>query len=350
MTPIRYKILGNHTGLRVSEMVLGTGMFGTRWRYGSEEAEARRIFDLYVQAGGNFIDTADGYQFGESEEIIGRLVGTQRDNFVIATKYTFGSVPNGGVSATGNSRKNMLHSVEASLKRLGTDRIDLYWVHFPDAVTPVEEIMRGLDDLVHSGKILYAGFSNFPAWRVARAATLAEVRGWAPLAAIQIEYSLIERTPERELLPMAKALGLASVIWSPLGGGVLTGKYREGATGRGTEFKRVIHYEDSHQKTEVIDAVLAIAKEIGTTPSQIAIAWVRSKGIFTILGPRTQEQLQDNLGALDVRLSDEQLRRLDEVSAVPLGFPHELAASPENRTRVAGGAPDLTDFPGSPVA
>ena len=349
MTPLRYKILGNHTGLRVSEMALGAAVFGTRWGYGSEEAEARRIFDLYVEAGGNFIDTADGYQFGESEEIVGRLVGARRDDFVLATKYTFGAIAKGTVSTTGNSRKNMMRSVEASLKRLGTDRIDLYWVHFPDAVTPVDEIMRGLDDLVRSGKILYAGISDFPAWRIARAATLAEVRGWAPLAAIQIEYSLVERTPERELLPMAQAFGLATVIWSPLGGGVLTGKYRQGATGRATDFKRVVHYEDSRQKTEIIDAVLAIAQETGATPSQVAIAWVRSKPVITILGPRTREQLQDNLGALDVRLSEDQLRRLDQASAIPLGFPHEVTADPGSRARIEGGVSELIDFPGVPV-
>lgn len=347
---LHYKIFGKHTGLRVSEFSLGTGMFGTQWGYGAEPEEARRIFDSYAEAGGNFIDTADGYQFGQSEQLVGEFLGAERDNFVVATKYTGGAVADGGVSVTGNSRKNMIRSAEASLRRLGTDRIDLYWVHFPDAVTPIDEIVRGLDDLTRAGKIIYAGFSDFPAWRIARGATLAEVRGWTPVAGLQIEYSLVERTPERELLPMADAFGLGTVAWSPLGGGLLTGKYREGQKGRATDMKRVVHYEDTAQKTAVLDEVLAIAKEANATPSQVAIAWVRAKGLITIIGPRTHAQLDDNLGALAVRLTEDQLRRLDEVSAVPMGFPHEFLASQEMRQRLAGGKLELIDFPTATVA
>jgi len=231
---MRYKLFGQHTGLRVSELVLGTGMFGTKWGHGADPEESRRIFDGYLEAGGNFLDTSDTYQFGESEALLGEFIKPNRDDLIVASKYSMGASPNGSLSVTGNNRKAMVRSLEHSLKRLQTDRLDLYWVHVPDGMTPIDEIMRGFDDLVRAGKILYAGLSDFPAWRVARAATVADLRGWAPLAGLQIEYSLVQRTPERELLPMAAAFGLGTVAWSPLGGGVLTGKYRRGESGRQT--------------------------------------------------------------------------------------------------------------------
>ena len=203
---MRYRLFGRGTGLRVSELALGAGTFGTRWGYGAQPADAKRILDAYLDAGGNFIDTADGYQFGEAEELLGQFLPGRRNDIVLATKFTRGAAPKPGLTTVGNSRRVMIDAVEASLKRLQTDRIDLLWVHMPDAVTSSEEIMRGLDDLVRAGKVVYLGFSDFPAWRVARAATIAELRGWAPLAGIQVEYSLAERTPDRELLPMAQAL------------------------------------------------------------------------------------------------------------------------------------------------
>jgi aryl-alcohol dehydrogenase-like predicted oxidoreductase len=206
---VRYRMFGERTGLRVSELALGAGTFGTRWGYGAEPEEARRIFDCFAEAGGNFVDCADAYQFGQAETLLGQFVAADRDHFVLATKYTLGAEPEGGVSRTGNGRKNMVRSVEASLRRLGTDRIDLYWAHMADGLTPIEEIARGFEDLVRAGKVLHVGLSDFPAWRVARAATLAELRGWAPVAGIQVEYGLVERTPDRELLPMTEALGLA---------------------------------------------------------------------------------------------------------------------------------------------
>src|SRR3954470_12929837 len=229
---VRYRMFGERTGLRVSELGLGGGNFGTRWGYGAEPEEARRIFDRFAEAGGNFLDCADAYQFGQAETLLGQFVAADRDHFVLATKYTLGAEPEGGVSRTGNGRKNMVRSVEASLKRLGTDRIDLYWAHMADGTTPTEEIARGFEDLVRAGKVLHVGLSDFPAWRVARAATLAELRGWAPVGGIQVAYSLVERTPARGLLPMAEALGLAVTAWSPLGGGLLSGKYRRGEAGR----------------------------------------------------------------------------------------------------------------------
>ena len=232
---MQHRTFGRLTGLRVSEYALGAGNFGTRWGTGAEPAEAQRIFERFADAGGTVIDTAESYQLGESETLLGDFLAADRDHFVVATKYSNG-VAKPEMATTGNGRRNMIRAVEGSLKRLKTDRIDLYWVHFQDGVTPIEEILRGLDDLVSSGKILHAGLSNFPAWRVSRAQTIAELRGWSPIAGIQVEYSLVERTADRELLPMAEALGLGVTLWSPLGGGLLTGKYRLTDEGRLTRW------------------------------------------------------------------------------------------------------------------
>ena len=347
---MRYRILGRHTGLRVPELILGAGMFGTKWGHGADLGESRRIFDGYVQAGGNFLDTSDSYQFGESEALLGGFIKPTRDDLILATKYTQSADPKRSLSVTGNSRKAMVRSLEQSLKRLGTDRIDLYWVHLPDAVTPIDEIVRGLDDLVRAGKILYVGLSDFPAWRVSAAAMLAELRGWTPIAAQQIEYSLVQRTPERELLPMAAAFGLATVAWSPLGGGVLTGKYRKGETGRQTGMGgRLFHAEDTPQKTAILDTLETIAEEIGSNAGRVAIAWVSAKGATPIIGPRTRAQLDDNLAAVEVSLTADQVRRLDEVSAIPLGFPHDMLAAPAYQDRIAGGKRALLDLPIQPV-
>jgi len=337
---MRYRILGR-SGLRVSTFALGTGNFGKGWGYGTEVAEARKIYDAYRSAGGNFIDTADQYQFGQAESMLADFIGPERDDIVLATKYSLGATHGAGLQHTGNSRKAMVQSVEASLKRLKTDRIDLLWVHMPDGVTPIEEIARGLNDLSRGGKILYGGLSDFPAWRCATAATLAELRGWAPVVAVQMEYSLVERTAERELLPMTAAFGLAPVIWSPLGGGLLTGKYRKGEQGRAQGLGVVIQHESDERRAATLDAVLEIAGELGVSPGQVAIAWTLSRGVLPILGPRTLEQFTDNLAAADVRLSEAQLIRLDEVSATPLGFPHEVVA--KTAAVLAGSKPELID-------
>ncbi len=348
---MRYKLFGRHTGLRVSELVLGTGNFGTGWGHGAERDEAKKIFDGYVEAGGNFLDTADTYQAGQSEVLLGEFIAANRDHFVLATKYTLGATPGDGISRTGNSRLSMVGAVDASLKRLKTDRIDLHWVHMADGVTPAEEIVRGFDDLVRAGKVLYAGLSDFPAWRVARAATIAELRGSTPIAGLQVEHSLVERTTEHDLLPMGQALGLGIVAWSPLGGGMLTGKYRRGETGRLQGFGgRVFQSENSEQRTRVLDAVIAIAEEIGATPGQVAIAWVIAKGTLPIIGPRNRDQLEDNLGATSLKLSVEQIARLDEVSAIPAIFPHTLLNNRETQQRMAGGKLDQLDLPAIPVA
>ncbi|EKG31819.1 Aldo/keto reductase [Pseudomonas avellanae] len=274
-------------------------------------------FNAYAEAGGNFIDTADIYQFGQSEELLGALLQGRRDDFVLATKFTNGASANPGRLTTGNSRKAMVSSVEASLKRLKTDRIDLYWAHHPDAVTPIEEILRGLEDLARAGKMLYAGLSNFPAWRLARAVTLAEISRTLPIAAAQFEHSLVHREPEADLFQASYALGLGIVTWSPLGGGMLTGKYRQGEKGRAEGFGgKVFQPENSAQRTLILDTVLEIAAERGVSASQVAIAWAGTHGAIPIIGPRSQEQIADNLRALALTLTDEQIQRLDAVSSL----------------------------------
>jgi len=347
---MRYKLFGRGTGLRVSELALGCATFGTRWGYGTEPAEARRVFDTYVEAGGNFIDTADTYQMGQSEELLGEFITHCRDALVLATKFTLGRDPAADPLAVGNNRKCMVRSVEGSLRRLKTDRIDLLWVHMPDGVTCLEELMRGLDTLVRTGKVLYLGLSNFPAWRVSRAATIAELRGWTPLIGLQVEYSLVERTADRELLPMAKALGLGTVGWSPLGGGLLTGKYRRGQEGRATSFARTIHAESDPIKIATVDALLAVAEESGVDPAVVSLAWMGARGVIPIVGARTVDQLRGNLLSAGFELSAQHSARLAAASAVSLGFPHDMLAE-ESRLRLR--APDMADqveLPSVPVA
>ncbi|MBE5215671.1 aldo/keto reductase [Pectobacterium quasiaquaticum] len=346
---MKYTTFGRNTGLRVSELALGTGNFGTGWGYGSEKEQAKQVFDRYANAGGNFIDTADAYQLGQSEQMVGEFIAADRDHFVVATKYTLSAMPDAGISQTGNSRKNMLSSVENSLKRLKTDRIDMLWAHFDDQLTPLEEIVRAFDDLVRAGKIQYAGLSNFPAWRIARADTIAELRGWSRIAGIQVEYSLVQRTAERELLPMAEAMGLAATLWSPLGGGLLTGKYRKSKEGRLIGFGgRLVHTE---QDTTLLDEVFRVANDLNVMPIQIAIAWLRYKSarastsLIPILGSRTLAQLDDTLLALNVTLSDEQVERLDEVSAISLGTPHDQIAGSLPRAQGGDSAHIITPWP-----
>lgn len=345
---MRYRILGQ-TGLRVSAAILGTGNFGTGWGYGAEPDVARAIYDAYRGDGGNVIDTANNYQFGQAESLVGEFIARDRDDVIVATKYSLGAAADSGLQATGNSRKAMVQSVEASLRRLKTDHVDLLWVHMPDAVTPTDEILRGLEDLIRTGKIHYAGLSDFPAWRVARAATLAEVRGWSGVAAIQVEYSLAERSAERELLPMAEAFGLGVAGWSPLGGGLLTGKYRRGETGRAQGLGVLTHAEDDARKVAILDTLTAIAQEADATIGQAAIAWVLAKGVQPILGPRTLEQYADNRKALDVRLTAGQVARLDAASAIDLGFPHAMLSDVGVRNQFSAGKLADIDLPARPV-
>ncbi|WP_123027898.1 aldo/keto reductase [Mycolicibacterium stellerae] len=330
---MRHFTFGRNNGLRVSALALGAGMFGTRWGYGAAPEDVPRIFATFADAGGTFIDTAASYQGGEAEENVGRLLDGRRDNFTVATKFAIGGPDGSGVLQTGNSRRPMFRSVEGSLRRLGTDYIDLLWVHFPDFVTPLDEIVRGLDDLARAGKILYAGLSNFPSWMTARAATLAELRGAIPISGVQLEYSLAERSADRENLPMAESLGLGAALWSPLGGGLLSGKYRSGSKGRLTDWKRLVHTEDEPTKAATVDAVLAVADEIGVPAAQVAVAWLLERAarsttaLVPVIGPRTVEQTDSYLAALDVRLDDKQYLRLDQISRVPMGAPFDQLAS-----------------------
>jgi aryl-alcohol dehydrogenase-like predicted oxidoreductase len=327
---------GRSNGLRVSALALGAGNFGTRWGYGADADTARQILDKFADAGGTFIDTAASYQVGESEENLGKLLAGRRDQFTVATKYAIGGSYGTGMLQTGNGRRAMFRSVEASLRSLGTDYIDLLWVHFPDFVTPVDEIVRAFDDLARTGKVLYAGLSNFPAWLTSRAATLAEVRGTTPIAAVQFEYSLVERSGDRETFPMAEALGLGTALWSPLGGGLLTGKYRTGNQGRLTGWKRLVHTEDDDRKAATVDAVLAAADELGVPAAQVAVAWLlerarrSSTGVVPIIGPRTVAQLDSYIASLDVSLGDEVYAKLDEVSRIDLGQPYNQLGNERN--------------------
>ena len=319
-----YRLLGR-SGLRVSPMCLGTMTFGAQG-FGTAEDEARKIFDAYVERGGNFFDTANYYSNGRSEELLGQFIGERRHEMVIATKYSL-SAP-GDANVSGNHRKSMMRGIEGSLRRLGTDYIDLFYLHVWDGMTPVEEIMRGLDDAVSQGKIVYAGISDTPAWQVSRMQMLADLRGWAPLVALQIPYSLIERTVERELIPMATELGLGVLPWSPLASGILSGKYAGQPetidSARATALAQRGHLTD--RAYAVATALADVAGQAGVTSAQAALAWVLNNPAVTspIIGARTPDQFADNLGALGVVLDPAHRQALDDVSAVAFGFPHEF--------------------------
>ena len=342
---LKYRLLGK-SGLRVSEICLGTMSFGDEWGFGADEKTSHQVLDAYAEAGGNFLDTANKYHGGQTEEIVGKWLAGKRDRNVLATKYTL-SMDHADPNASGNQRKNLTRAVEASLKRLGTDYIDLMWVHAWDDYTPFEETMRALDDLVRAGKVLYLGVSDTPAWVVSASNVLAELRGWTQHVGLQIEYSLLERTPERDLLPMAEHFGLSVVGWAPLGAGVLTGKYTRGGD---TDSLRKQGNEQRGRTGEaqlkIARAVDEVADAVGASSAQVATAWVLAQGYryVPIVGARKVSQIQDTLGAVDVTLSAEHLAKLDEVSRPSLGFPQSfLKAGPvldlvrgEIRTRIDG--------------
>ncbi len=319
---MRYHLLGR-SGLRVSELCLGTMTFGEEWGWGAAPAESRRIFDAFADAGGNFIDTANRYTEGSSERLVGEFVrAAGRERFVVATKYSLRTGPAGQILDGGNSRHNLMQSLDGSLQRLGLDHIDLLWLHAWDGLTPVAEVMRALDDVVRAGKVRYIGISDTPAWVVSQANTLAELRGWTPFVALQVEYSLIQRTPERDLLPMAAALGLALTPWAPLAGGALTGKYLQGETGRVPAHST----RRNDRATAIVREVVAVADELGCPPAQAALRWTMQRGqtSIPIVGARTAEQLLSSLGATELTLSAEHIARLDAVSQIELGFPHDF--------------------------
>lgn len=327
---MRYQLLGR-SGLRVSELCLGTMTFGDDWGWGAPKDESKRMFDTFADAGGNFIDTANNYTNGTSEKFIGEFLRGDRDHFVLATKYTLnerGTDPNFG----GNHRKNMRRSIEGSLKRLGTDHIDLLWLHMWDGMTPVEEVMRALDDLVRSGKVLYIGISDTPAWVTAQANTLADLRGWSRFVAYQGDYSLASRAPERDILPMTSALELTFLAWGILEGGELTGKYN-------TASDAPKRSKDTSERIKNIAAVLMeLAKESGRTPSQLALNWARQRPyrVIPIIGARNEKQLKDNLGCLEFELTQDQINYLNEAGPIDLGFPHSFLASDHVRGLIFG--------------
>ena len=334
---MRYTLLGR-SGLRVSEVALGTMTFGEAWGWVASPEESRRMFEAFVEAGGNLVDTACNYTDGQSEEILGELVEPDRERFVVATKYTLtdrADDPNAG----GNHRKNLVQTLETSLRRLRTEYVDLLWLHMWDGKTPVEEVVRALDDLVSSGKVLYVGISDTPAWVVSQAVTLAELRGWSRFVALQGPYSLADRDVERELLPMARSLDLTFTSWGMLEGGALTGKYLDDSD----EPRR---YESAGQKTNAMAReVIAVAEEIGATPAQVAIAWVRAQPwrIVPIVGARSEAQLRENFGALEVDLSPDQLERLGAVSDFRTGFPRDFLESDHVRGLIFGDTFELID-------
>ncbi len=325
---MRYETFGRRTGLRVSEYVLGTANFGSAPTAAGDVGTAE-IFEAFVAAGGTTFDSSNLYQGGEAESRLGDLMGHERDDFVVITKYGGSRANPARPGTTGNSRKVMVRSLEESLKRLGTDHVDVFMPHFPDGVTPMAEILAGLDDLVRAGKIRHGGLSNFPAWRVAGAAARSELGGLTPLVGIETEYSLAERSAERELLPMADAHGLGVVLYSPLAGGLLTGKYRRGERGRLSARGDVARDDESERRGRVVDAVLGVADEVGASPVAVSLAWLRGRAaaagtsMIPIVGPRTPAHLAEYLGALDVELDAEHRQRLTDAGAIRLGAPHE---------------------------
>lgn len=338
---MRYKLLGK-SGLRVSELALGTMTFGENWGWGASFEESRKQFDLFMEMGGNFVDTSVNYTNGTSEKFVGEFIQSNRDYYVVSTKYSLSrnwDDPNAG----GNSRKNMMNSVETSLRRLKTEAIDLFWLHMWDYLTPVDEVMRGLDDLVHSGKVLYIGVSDTPAWIVARANMLAELRGWSQFIALQIPYSLAGRDAERELFPMAKDLGLAVTPWGLLEAGLLTGKYTDSPDAP----KRLgSEVQIKEREQRIIDTIKTVSEETGRSRAQVAINWVRQQQfrsqIIPILGARTEEHLRDNLACLEWELNEGQLNLLDDASQIELGFPHGFL---DGNEYIFGNTFDLIDKP-----
>ncbi len=341
---MKYKILGR-SGLRVSELCLGTMSFGEEWGWGTDKKTSKEVFDAYAERGGNFIDTANRYTEGTSEKYVGDFIASDRDHFVLATKYTL-YTQHGDPNKAGNHRKSMVHAVEGSLKRLDTDYIDLYWLHAWDFTTPVEEVMRALDDLVRAGKILHIGVSDTPAYIVSRANTLAELRGWSQFVGYQIEYSLIERTVEREMIPTGMFYNMPILAWSTLAGGLLSGKYATQNQGGETGVR---HADRTLTETEkaIVDTVQTVADDLERSSSQVATRWALQKpgSIIPILGAKKLSYLVDTMSALEFELSDEHMKKLDKVSEVAMGFPLRFLQAERIENLMFAGTQDQIDRP-----
>ncbi len=345
---MRYRLLGK-SGLRVSQVALGTMTFGTAADWSRPEEECRPVFDAFAEAGGNFIDTANMYTGGESERIVGRLVKADRDRFVIASKYANAIPGSGDPNAAGMHRKSLTRSLDASLKRLGVDYIDLYFVHWWDFTTPVEEVQRALDDAVSAGKILHVGLSDVPAWVVSRAQTFHELRGMVPVTAMQLEYSLVQRSIEREHLPLAKAHDIAVTAWSPLAGGILTGKYTRTATDIGNKRMDSMQLQPLDTRNrEIAESLDKIADGLEVTSGQLALAWMMARDVIPIVGATRPEQLMENMYASDLVLTDETLSALDAASAFDAGHPYSMLEWDMPMALGYGGMFDQIDIPRFP--
>ncbi len=338
---MQYKLLGR-SGLKVSELCLGTMGFGQANPWGIPQKESFEILDAFGKAGGNFLDTANRYQDGQTEEIIGNYLqsGTDRDYWVVATKYSLQD-NHTNPNASGNNRKNMMRSVENSLRRLQTDFIDVLYLHIWDALTPMDEVLRGLDDLVRQGKVNYIAISDTPAWVVSQGQTLAELMGWSRFAALQIEYSLLQRSPERDLIPMANHYGMTITPWAPLAGGALTGKYLRNDPGRIKEGSNRLN----ERAQGITKEVVAIADELGVPAANVALQWTRQQGFhcIPIVGATKLKQLEENLGILNMCLTNEHMDRLNKISQIDLGFPGEFFKEDGVRMNNFGGFYDRVE-------
>jgi aryl-alcohol dehydrogenase-like predicted oxidoreductase len=321
---MKYQLFG-HTGLRVSELCLGTMGFGTENGWGADFNTSKEVFDAYANAGGNFLDTANIYTQGTSEKFLGEFIGSDRDHYVVATKYSLKD-RNGDPNYAGNHRKNMVRSVQESLKRLQTDYIDVLWLHIWDFTTHPEEVLLAMNDLISKGLVHYIGISDTPAWRVAQANTIAELRGWNRFAGLQVEYSLINRTAERDLLPVAKALNLTLTPWAPLAGGAGTGKYIKGDKGRLPENSKRLN----ERNTQIAQKVMAVAEAMECTPAQVALKWAiqRNQSVVPIVGATKAHQIKDALGSVNIEIPANLLQELNDISAIELGFPGDFFNEP----------------------
>lgn len=341
---MRYAILGR-SGMRVSQVALGAMTFGAATEWSRPEAESRAVFDAYREAGGNFIDTANLYTGGESERIVGRMLAGDRERFVVATKYANAIPGAGDPNAAGMHRKSLTQSLDASLKRLGLDYIDLYYVHWWDFTTPVEEVHRALDDAVRAGKILHIGLSDVPAWVVSRAQAFHELRGLAPIAAMQLEYSLVQRSIEREHLPLARAYDIGVTAWSPLASGMLTGKYTRGRGDQAPKRLDSMQLQPLDARNRgIAEAVDEVADKLGVASSQVALAWLLAKGVIPIVGATRPEQLTETLGGAELTLAAEDMATLDRVSAIDLGHPYQMVGWEMQMALGYGGMFDRIDI------
>lgn len=338
---MRYKLLGR-SGLKVSELCLGTMSFGTEWGSGGDKVESKKVFDRFAEAGGNFLDTANRYTEGTSEKFLGEFMGKERDKFVVATKYSL-FTKRGDLNDAGNSRKNLFRSVEGSLQRLNTDYIDVLYVHMWDFTTPIDEVLRGLDDLIRMGKVTYIAVSDSPAWVVSASQVMAELKGWSQFVAFQAEYNLIKREAERDILPMCEQFDITCTSWAPIAGGALSGKYLKDVDAEGRIKPESVRRNE--RSNQIVGKVIEIANELGVSATQVAMNWHRQNRfrIIPVIGARKESQIIDSLGCLDFEIPADKLLILDELTRVEPGFPHDMLNSAQAHDLLYGGLMDRFD-------